>query len=145
MKTAEDRRAGRASRSPELLDWLAVEFRDSGWNLKHLLRLIVTSHALDRRACPPRWSNAILQPLPWRPAPSGCPPGYSAIKALAISGLLVDDLGGGSRQTLQPAGIWEEFSFGQIRYQQDRLQPLSSQPLHLLAPNRGTRSLFDLG
>ena len=43
-------RSGAAPTHPELLDWLAVEFMESGWSMKHLHRLIVTSKAYQRRS-----------------------------------------------------------------------------------------------
>ena len=38
---------------PELLDWLAVEFMESGWDVRHMIRLIVTSHSYRQTSSPP--------------------------------------------------------------------------------------------
>ena len=50
-------RAGKPPTHPELLDWLAAEFMESGWSMKHLHRLIVTSAAYRRSSQYPVFSN----------------------------------------------------------------------------------------
>jgi hypothetical protein len=122
VKTAEDFGVqGERPSHPELLDWLAAEFVASGWDVKALQRLIVTSAAyrqssqvtpelverdpenrLLARGPRYRWSSAVLRD-----------------QALAASGLLVAQMGGPSVKPYQPAGVWEEMSFGNIRYEQD--------------------------
>ena len=95
---------------PELLDWLAVEFRTSGWDVKRLYRQLVTSAAYrqtaaatpDRLAKDP--SNRLLSRGP-RFRMDG---EMLRDSALAVSGLLVDKIGGPSVKPYQPPGIWEE-------------------------------------
>ncbi len=93
---------------PRLLDWLAVELMDSGWDMKSIHRLIVTSATY-------RQSSAV-RPEDYRRDPSNRwlarGPRYrldaEAIRdgALATSGLLVERLGGRSVKPYQPTGLW---------------------------------------
>jgi mono/diheme cytochrome c family protein len=95
---------------PELLDWLAVDFRTGGWDVKRLYRQLVTSAAYrqsasatpDRLAKDP--SNRLLSRGP-RFRMDG---EMLRDSALAVSGLLVDKIGGPSVKPYQPPGIWEE-------------------------------------
>jgi hypothetical protein len=109
VETSEDFGAqGSIPTHPELLDWLAVEFMESGWDVKALHRLIVTSatyrqtsvvtpELLQRDA-----SNALYARGPrWRMTAEMIRDG-----ALHASGLLVTDVGGPSVKPYQPAGIW---------------------------------------
>lgn len=101
--------AGELPSHPELLDWLAVEFRESGWDVKHLFRLIVTS-ATYRQAVqitPQRLEkdpqNRLLSRGPRFRMDAEMVRDY----ALAASGLLVRRLGGPSVKPYQPPGVWE--------------------------------------
>lgn len=58
---------------PELLDWLADEFMRSGWSIKHLQRLMVTSAAYRRASTPPLEAAQNLPPSALHPPPSGSP------------------------------------------------------------------------
>ena len=91
---------------PELLDWLAAEFRDSGWDVKRMHRLIVTSAAYRRssnadaelaRRDP---GNALLA----RQSRLRLPAELVWDQALAVSGLLRHDVGGRSFRPRMPAG-----------------------------------------
>ena len=112
---------------PELLDWLAAEFRDKQWDVKHMHRLIVTSatyrqsskvgaellemdpaNTLLARAPRYRLSSPILRDL-----------------ALASSGLLNQQLGGKPVYPYQPAGIWDGLS---ITKERDFTYPQSKGP-----------------
>ncbi len=94
---------------PELLDWLAVEFRDSGWDVKQLFRLIVTSAtyrqsavaSADKIARDP--ANRYLCRGPRFRMDAEMVRDY----ALASSGLLVPKIGGPSVKPYQPPGVWE--------------------------------------
>jgi len=95
---------------PELLDWLAVELRESGWDVQHVLRLLVESATyrqssvarpeLSERDPENRW----LASFPKRRLSA------EAIRdqALYASGLLVERLGGPSVKPYQPEGLWKE-------------------------------------
>ncbi|MDG2123555.1 MAG: PSD1 and planctomycete cytochrome C domain-containing protein [Verrucomicrobiales bacterium] len=95
---------------PKLLDWLAVDFVENGWDVKHLVKTITTSatyrqhHATD----PHR-----LQHDPYNKLLSRGPRGRLTAEmvrdqALALSGLLHEQIGGPSVNPYQPAGLWEE-------------------------------------
>ncbi len=97
---------------PELLDWLAVEFRESGWDQKALLRKIVTSATYRQSSvCPPE----LLAKDPenrWlaRGARFRLPYEFIRDNLLAASGLLIHNIGGPSVKPWQPGGLWEEIS-----------------------------------
>jgi hypothetical protein len=101
--------AGELPSHPELLDWLAVEFRESGWDLKQFFRLLVTSAtyrqaavttALKREKDP---DNVLLSRGPRFRMDAEMVRDH----ALAASGLLVPALGGPSVKPYQPEGVWE--------------------------------------
>jgi hypothetical protein len=109
VETSEDFGSqGAIPTHPELLDWLAVEFMESGWDVKALHRLIVTSatYAQSSAATPELAArdaaNALYARGPrWRMTAEMVRDG-----ALAASGLLVAEVGGPSVKPYQPAGIW---------------------------------------
>jgi hypothetical protein len=132
VKTTEDFGAqGEPPSHPELLDWLAVKFM-SDWDVKALHRLIVTSAAYRQSSrvaasaleCDPdnrlltRGSRGRLSSFALRD------------QALALSGLLVNKLGGPPVRPYQPPGLWEEFSFNTIRYTQDKGENLYRRSLY---------------
>jgi hypothetical protein len=94
---------------PALLDWLAAEFRDSGWNVKHLHRLIVTSATYQQAAvATPR----LLEVDPQNKLLARAPRDRLAAPvlrdlALASAGLLDTRIGGKPVYPYQPAGIWD--------------------------------------
>lgn len=97
---------------PELLDWLATEFVRSGWNVKEIQRLIVTS-ATYRQAS--RVSPALLERDPKnrllaRGPRFRLPAETVRDNALAISGLLREKIGGPSVKPYQPDGLWQDVS-----------------------------------
>lgn len=97
---------------PELLDWLATEFIKSGWNVKEMQRLMVTS-ATYRQAS--RVSPALLERDPKnrllaRGPRFRLPAETVRDNALAISGLLRDKIGGPSVKPYQPDGLWQDVS-----------------------------------
>ena len=113
VSTVEDFGAQGASPShPELLDWLAAEFVDSGWDVKRLLRTIVTSAAyrqsskVSRRALERDPENLLLGRAPRQRLPA------ESIRdqALSIAGVLSADSGGPSVKPYQPGGLWKELS-----------------------------------
>jgi hypothetical protein len=97
---------------PELLDWLAVEFVESGWNVKHLMKLMVTSETYRQFA---RVTPELLARDPDNRLYARGPRfrlNAEEIRdtALAVSGLLDPRIGGASVSPYQPAGLWEELS-----------------------------------
>jgi hypothetical protein len=104
---------------PELLDWLARSFIDSGWDVKHLVRLIVTS-ATYRQGSDATAEAVARDPenvLLARGPRSRLPAEMVRDGALAVGGLLVETLGGPPVKPYQPPGLWEEKSG--LTYQRD--------------------------
>jgi hypothetical protein len=134
VKTADDfGLQGERPVHPELLDWLAVEFIESGWDVKRLLRLIVTS-ATYRQSSTVTPALAERDPenrLLARGARFRMPSWMIRDSALAASGLLVDRLGGTPVKPYQPAGVWEEATFGNKRYEQDQGEALYRRSLYV--------------
>ncbi|MEN1680429.1 MAG: PSD1 and planctomycete cytochrome C domain-containing protein [Planctomycetota bacterium] len=111
---------------PELLDWLAVEFRESGWDLKHMVKVMVTSRAY-------RQSSAT------RPELAGDPENKLIARqgryrvaaeqvrdiALVASGLLRRQLGGVIGKPYQPAGY-----YAQLNYPERKYKPASGADQH---------------
>jgi hypothetical protein len=93
----------------ELLDWLAVEFRESGWDVKALFRLIMTARAYrqEARATPERLAKDPQNRLLSRGPRLRLDGEVLRDLALAASGLLVPDLGGPPARPYQPPNVWE--------------------------------------
>ncbi len=100
---------GEAPSHPELVDWLAVEFRDSGWDVKHLFRLMLGSATYRQSAANTEKKleldpdNRLLSRGPRFRLDGEVVRDY----ALAASGLLVSKIGGPSVKPYQPEGVWE--------------------------------------
>jgi hypothetical protein len=134
VKTVEDFGVqGESPSHPELLDWLATELVESGWNIKHLHRLIVTSAAYQQASSvtPALWERDPENRLLARGPRFRMPSWMIRDQALAISGLLVDRLGGPSVKPYQPEGIWEEATFGKKTYVQDHGESLYRRSLYI--------------
>jgi hypothetical protein len=115
VKTAEDfGTQGERPSHPELLDWLATEFVRTGWNTKAMMRLLVTSatYRQSSRITPAMAERDPENRLLERGPRSRLQAEFVRDQALAISGLLVDKVGGPSVKPYQPAGLWEEIAFG---------------------------------
>lgn len=122
---------------PKLLDWLAVEFRESGWDFRRLVRLIVTSATY-------RQSGAIAPGLLEKdPANKWLARGpryrldaeQLRDQALAASGLLVAKLGGRPVRPYQPEGIWEAVAMKESTtryYREDAGEDLYRRSLYTL-------------
>jgi hypothetical protein len=107
---------------PELLDWLAVEFRESGWNLKHMVRLMVTSSAY-RQSSNLRPELMEIDPRNRLLAcqnPRRLEAEFVRDNALAIAGLIDPDVGGPSSFPYQPAGYYANLQFPDRDYYPDR-------------------------
>ncbi len=97
---------------PELLDWLAVEFVESGWDVKSIIKRIVmsatyrqSSHATDDLL-----KRDPLNRLLARGPRLRLQAEFVRDNALAVSGLLVKDVGGPSVKPYQPPSLWKEIS-----------------------------------
>lgn len=116
---------------PKLLDWLAVEFQQSGWSIKKLLRTIVLSATYqqstvvskEKLAADPR--NILLS----RGARFRLPAEVVRDQALAVSGLLVQKIGGPSVMPPQPEGVWKS-TYNALKWQD------------ATGPNRYRRALY---
>lgn len=111
VRTSEDfGMQGEWPSHPELLDWLAVELRESNWDMQHVMRLIVTSATYrqsarirpDVRERDP--DNRWLAYFPRRRLTAE----QIRDQALFVSGLLVEKFGGPSVKPYQPEGLWQE-------------------------------------
>ncbi len=119
VRTAEDFGAqGALPSHPELLDWLADHFVASGWDIKALHRLIVTSATYRQSSKIDPISQEVDPENIWlsRGPRFRLPAEMLRDNALAISQLLVDKLGGESVYPYQPAGLWDEISNKKWRY-----------------------------
>jgi mono/diheme cytochrome c family protein len=113
VKTLEDfGAAGEAPSHTELLDWLATEFVRSGWDVKHLLRLIVTSatYRQSSRNTPEGLRRDPENRLLARGPRLRLPAELIRDQALALAGLLVERTGGPSVKPYQPPGLWNELA-----------------------------------
>jgi len=132
VKTAED--FGLQGEEPpqrELLDWLASEFIDSGWDVKALMRLIVTSETYQQSS---KIKDAQVDPenrYLARGPRFRMPSWMLRDQALFVAGLLEDKLGGPSVKPYQPEGIWEEATFGKKSYVQDHGDALYRRTLYI--------------
>jgi hypothetical protein len=106
---------------PELLDFLAMEFQDSGWDIKHLVRLIVTSATYRQSSLmrPELRERDPLNRLLARQSRFRFPAEMVRDNALQVSGLLVPDVGGPSVKPYQPDGYWEYLNFPKRTYVAD--------------------------
>lgn len=133
VKTAEDFGVqGEFPKHPELLDWLAAEFRDSGWDVKHLIRTIVTSatYRQDSRMTPELADRDPENRLLARGPRFRLPSWALRDQALAASGLLVNRVGGPAVKPYQPPGVWEEATFGKTVYEPDHGDALYRRSLY---------------
>jgi hypothetical protein len=111
VKTAEDFGSqGEPPSHPELLDWLATEFVRTGWDVKAMQRLLVTSavYRQSSRVTPELLAKEPENRLLARAPRLRLPAEFIRDQALAVSGLLYGPLGGASVSPYQPAGLWEE-------------------------------------
>jgi phage shock protein A/mono/diheme cytochrome c family protein len=106
---------------PELLDWLAVEFQESGWDVKHVLKLMLMSQAYRQTSVPP--ADALAKDptndLFSRQYRYRLDAELVRDNALAVSGLLVPKIGGPSVKPYQPAGYWQYLNFPKREWEND--------------------------
>lgn len=107
---------------PELLDWLAVDFAENGWNIKRTLKQIVMSstYRQSSRVSPELYQRDSENRLLARGPRFRLQAEFIRDQALAISGLLVEKIGGPGVKPYQPPGLWNEVSLsGNVRFVQD--------------------------
>lgn len=136
VKTAEDfGNKGEWPSHPELLDWLATEFMQSHWDVKHMIRLMVTSatYRQDSHVTPKLHEldpeNRLLARGPRYRLDAEELRDY----ALAVSGLLDLEIGGHGVKPYQPGGIWEAVGYttsNTAKYSQDHGEALYRRSLY---------------
>jgi len=125
---------GQPPTHPELLDWLAVELHDSGWNHRHMLRLLVTSRAFRQSSA---WRSKIDDPNNLLLARG---PSFrldaEVIRDIALwSGrLLATEMGGEGVKPYQPEGLWSALAHpasNTKRYERDRGERIYRRSLYV--------------
>jgi mono/diheme cytochrome c family protein len=117
---------------PDLLDWLAVEFMDSGWNVKHMIKLMVMSGTYrqssitDKKTVERDPGNRLLA----RQSRFRLDAEVVRDNALAISGLLSSHIGGDSVKPYQPPGYWAYLNFPTREWQNDTGDKLYRRTLY---------------
>jgi hypothetical protein len=137
VKTAEDfGTQGERPSHPELLDWLATELIRTKWDVKALQRLIVTSatYRQSSKATPALLAKDPENRLLARAPRLRLPAEFIRDQALAVSGLLVEKIGGPSVRPYHPTGLWEEIAFGgdfsAQKYEQDHGEALYRRSMY---------------
>jgi hypothetical protein len=104
---------------PELLDWLAVDFMEHGWDIKRLVKQIVTSdtYQQDSKISPELLTRDPENRLHARGARFRLPSWMLRDAALQASGLLNPAIGGPPIRPFQPEGVWEEMFMGRFKYE----------------------------
>jgi len=114
VKTAEDFGAqGEPPSHPELLDWLSVQFREEGWDVKRFVKRMVMSAAYRQtsRATPEGLAKDPDNRLLARGPRFRLDAETLRDQALFVSGMLVERMGGPSLKLPQPAGLWEAVAY----------------------------------
>ncbi|HTI71344.1 MAG TPA: DUF1553 domain-containing protein [Candidatus Limnocylindria bacterium] len=150
VKTSEDFGiVGEPPSNQELLDWLAVEFRESGWDIKHLFRLIVTSSAYRQsaQATPEKIErdpgNRYLSRGPRFRMDAEMVRDY----ALSASGMLVKRIGGPSVKPYQPDNVWEPVAMPESNtksYKRDPGEGLYRRSLYTFWKRAAPPALMDV-
>ena len=145
VKTPEDfGTRGERPSHPELLDWLAVEYRESGWDTKRLLKTIVMSatYRQSSKVTPELLQRDPENRLLGRGARFRLPAEMVRDQSLYVSGLLVERIGGPSVKPYQPEGLYKDMAFENLtNYQPDRGDGLWRRSLYtywkrtVLSPN----------
>ena len=131
---------------PELLDYLAVDFRESGWDIKRMWKQILMSQTYRQSsASTPSLKAADPENLLLARAPRYRLQGEMIRDtALQVSGLLVDAVGGPGVKPYQPPGLWNEVSLsGNVRFVQDKGEKLYRKSMYIYwkrsSPHPGMR------
>jgi hypothetical protein len=116
----------------DLLDWLSVEFMDSGWHVKHLLKTMVMSatYRQESKTSPELEQRDPENRLLARGPRFRLPAEMIRDQALAVSGLLVEKVGGPPVKPYQPPGLWQELQGGKTCYVEDEGEGLYRRSLY---------------
>ena len=118
--------------NPALLDWLACEFMDSGWDMQHMIRIIANSATYQQASTS---TKELTAADPYnrecaRQSPFRLDAELVRDNALTISGLLVPKIGGPSVKPYQPAKYWENLNFPTREWQNDSGESLYRRGLY---------------
>ncbi|MER2491587.1 DUF1553 domain-containing protein [Catenovulum sediminis] len=116
---------------PQLLDWLAVEFKNSGWDIQYMLKLMMRSSTYQQNSDLPDVEN-LADPENLYLSRGGryrMTAEQIRDSALQASGLLVDKVGGPSVKPYQPANFWKSIN-AKVAYQQDSGESLYRRGLY---------------
>ncbi|MGH9628090.1 MAG: DUF1553 domain-containing protein [Bryobacteraceae bacterium] len=133
VKTTEDfGMQGEAPTHPELLDWLATEFVETGWDVKATQKLIVMSatYRQSSKVTPELEQRDPENRLLARSARFRLPAEMVRDQALFAAGLLAEKLGGPSVMPYQPDGLWKELSMQDTEYVQSKGEDLYRRSLY---------------
>ncbi|HWN94742.1 MAG TPA: DUF1553 domain-containing protein, partial [Methylomirabilota bacterium] len=150
VKTAED--FGTQGDNPvnqELLDWLAVEFQESGWDVKHLFELMVTSSTYRQSAAttPDKLEKDPDNRLNSRGPRFRMDAEMVRDYALAASGLLVEKIGGAPVKPYQPDGLWEAVAMPESntkKYERGKGEALYRRSLYTFWKRASPPGLMDI-
>ncbi len=132
-KTVEDLGSqGEWPTHPELLDWLAVEFRESGWDVKHMVRMMVTSDTYRQSSVLTAEARAVdpFNRLLSAQNRFRLDAEFVRDNTLAIAGLLSTRIGGESVKPYQPDGYWEYLNFPRRTWERDKGERLYRRGLY---------------
>jgi hypothetical protein len=135
VKTPEDFGAqGERPSHPELLDYLARRFIESGWDLQWLQKEILTSATYQQssRVSQTKLASDPENRLLSRGPRYRLPAPVIRDQALAASGLLVEKIGGRPVKPYQPKGLWKEIIKGRVEYRRDRGEKLYRRSVYTL-------------
>jgi hypothetical protein len=106
---------------PELLDWLSAEFIESGWDMKHMVRLITSSSTYQQASNVSREEWDADPENKWYARQSSYRVEAEGVRdiALQLGGLLNEDIGGPSGRPYQPEGYWQHLNFPKRTYKHD--------------------------
>lgn len=140
--------SGELPSHPELLDWLAVEFREGGWNVKDLFRLMLTSSTYRQSAAatPEKVEKDPTNRLLSRGPRFRMDAEVVRDAALAASGLLVRKVGGPSVKPYQPEGVWEAVAMPESntkKYERDSGDRLYRRSLYTFWKRAAPPALMD--
>ena len=114
---------------PELLDWLSLYFIDKNWNIRDLIKMIVSSRTYKQKSLFGKEKNLIDPNNIYlsRASSHRLPAEMIRDNALALSGLLSKKVGGPSVKPYQPKGLWKEknnFSLRLLEYKESKGEDL---------------------
>jgi len=137
VKTSEDFGSqGQWPSHPKLLDWLAVEFMESGWDVKHMMKRMVMSHTYRQSAkvTPELLANDKDNRLLARGPRYRMDAEMIRDSALFVSGLLVEKVGGPSVRPYQPDGLWKAVGYSgsnTVKFTQDHGESLYRRSMYI--------------